>query len=271
MEELYDAAVTAAKAAGKFVQKQVSQFKQVDRKGRTDLVTNIDRESESMIIQHISERFPEHAIIAEEKDYEKRDHDYRWVIDPLDGTTNYVHGYRHYAVSIALHVRREPTIGVVFDPANNEMFTAIRGRGSFLNDQQIQVSANSQLLNCMLATGIPYEIEERWHRSFDLFKRFYYSTQGVRRDGSAALDMCYVAAGRFDGFWEYNLHPWDVAAAMLIVQEAGGKVSDFRNRKSSIFDTEILATNGKIHDSMLNVIQKYPGFSEMETKENRQD
>lgn len=264
MEELYDAAVSAAKSAGKFVQKQVSQFKQVDHKGRADLVTNIDRDSESMIVKHISERFPEHAIIAEENDYEKRDHDYRWVIDPLDGTTNYVHGYRHYAVSIALHIKREPAIGVVFDPANNELFTAIRGRGAFLNDQKIQVSETSQLLNCMLVTGIPYDLDERWHRSFDLFKAFYYRTQGVRRDGSAALDMCYVASGRFDGFWEYNLHPWDVAAAMLIVQEAGGQVSDFRNGKSSIFDAEVLATNGKIHQKMLEVIQEFPGFSDKE-------
>lgn len=264
MEELYDAAVTAAESAGEFIQEQVSQIKQVNHKGRADLVTNIDRESESMIVDLISTRFPEHAIIAEEKDYEKRDHDYRWVIDPLDGTTNYVHGYRHYAVSIALHIKREPTIGVVYDPANEELFTAIRGRGAFLNDEKLSVSETTKLVNSMLVTGIPYDLDERWHRSFDLFKAFYYRTHGVRRDGSAALDMCYVASGRFDGFWEYNLHPWDVAAAMLIVQEAGGKVSDFQDSKSSIFDTEVLATNGKIHQTMLEVIQQFPWFSDKE-------
>ncbi len=261
MEELYNLAVETAKSAGDYIQQQVSQVKQVDHKGRADLVTNIDRESEAMIVEAIGERFPEHAIIAEEKDYEKRDHDYRWVIDPLDGTTNFVHGYRHYAVSIGLHVKREPVIGVVYDPANEELFTAIRGQGAFLNGTKISVSKTNQLENSMLVTGIPYDMDEHWHRSFDLFKAFYYRTHGVRRDGSAALDMCYVASGRFDGFWEYNLHPWDVAAAMLIVQEAGGRVSDFKNGRSSIFDTEILATNGSVHTNMLDVIQAYPGFS----------
>ena len=266
MEEFYTTAIEAAKKAGRLVQSKSRDFREVNYKGRADMVTEVDRESERMIVDLLTERYPDHGVIAEEADYQKSDHSHQWIIDPLDGTTNYVHGYRHYAISIALRIGDELTVGVVYDPGNDELYSAKKGGGAFLNDDPISVSETSSLSNSLLSTGIPYKISEVWYRSFDLFKAFYMRTHGVRRDGSAALDLAYVGAGRLDGFWEYDLNPWDVSAGMLIVQEAGGLTRDFHGDPSSIFDKEILAVNNsEMLDQILQIIQSYPGYS---TKKN---
>jgi len=249
-------AVTAAKNAGKYIQGARRNLVKVDHKGRADLVTNVDKTSEQMIVSHILNRFPDHAILAEENQHTDSQSEYVWVIDPLDGTTNYVHGYQHYAVSIALQQKNKTIVGVVYNPWQDELYTAVRGKGAFLNDEPIHVSETGNLSDSMVATGIPYEIGESWHRSMQLFQRFYAVTHGVRRDGSAALDLCYVAAGRFDGFWEFELHPWDVAAGILIVQEAGGIATNLDSQASGIHDTFILGTNPKIHPQMLQTIRE---------------
>lgn len=258
MQKYLNEAMQAAQAAGAFIEQSADAIGKVDYKGRTDLVTDVDRTSEEIIIDHIQQAFPGHDILAEESGQETSSHEYRWVIDPLDGTTNYVHKYQHYAVSIALQHNSETIIGLVYNPRSSEMFTAIRGEGAWLNKKKIHVSSIDVLRQSLLSTGIPYELSDRWHKSIDLFKLFYYQSHGVRRDGSAALDLCYVAAGRFDGFWELDLQPWDVAAGMLIVQEAGGAVTRFDGSDPSLSDKEILATNGKIHKAMRDVIATVP-------------
>lgn len=255
MKEIFGTALHAAQIAGKYVLDSMTRLAEVDEKGRADLVTNVDKTSENIIIEQIQQHFPDHSILAEESGESQKDADTLWVIDPLDGTSNYVHGYAKFAVSIAVQMEGETQIGIVYDPWDEELFSAIRGEGAFLNQTPIQTSKATSLDQCLLATGLPYEISERWHQTFDLFKLFYARTHGVRRDGSASLDLCYVASGRFDGFWEYDLHPWDVAAGLLIVQEAGGITSDFSDNESSIYDTEFLASNGRIHQQMLDILR----------------
>lgn len=265
MEQYLEAAVEAAKKAGEFIQSKSRNFNQVDYKGRVDLVTEVDRGSEEMIVTYLSDQFPDHSIIAEESDYQEKTGSHQWIIDPLDGTTNYVHAYPHYAVSIALRVNKELAVGVVYNPATDELFTAIRGEGAKLNNKPVHVSETTKLQTSMLSTGFPYKLGEHWHRSFDLFKLFYMKTHGLRRDGSAALNLCYVASGRLDGFFEYDLNPWDVSAGTLMVLEGGGVVSDYSGYESSVFDKEILAANNsQLQQQMLEVIQMFPGFSTKE-------
>jgi len=258
MQKFLNVAINAAQFAGTYIEQSADELGKVDYKGRADLVTDVDRTSEGIVMEHIHQAFPDHDILAEESTQDQRSHEFRWVVDPLDGTTNYVHKYQHYAVSIALQHHDETIIGVVYNPRSKEMFTAIRGEGACLNDMAIHVSKTDELNQALLSTGIPYEISVRWHKSMDLFKLFYSQTHGVRRDGSAALDLCYVASGRFDGFWELDLNPWDVAAGILIVQEAGGVISQFDGSESTIYDDEILASNGRIHEKMRDVINTVP-------------
>ena len=258
MRKYLDTAIKAAQCAGTFIEQSRGELGNVDYKGRADMVTDVDRASEDILIDQIRSAFPSHAILAEESNSKENTAEFRWIIDPLDGTTNYVHKYQHYAVSIALQQHGETIVGLVYNPHSDEMFTAIKGEGARLTQNRMHVSSSDVLSRSLLSTGIPYEMSDRWHKSMDLFKMFYSRTHGVRRDGSAALDLCYVAAGRFDGFWELDLHPWDVAAGMLIVEESGGKVSRFNGSESSIFDDEILASNGKIHEQMQDVIRMVP-------------
>jgi myo-inositol-1(or 4)-monophosphatase len=258
MQELMQAAMEIACEAGEYIMESAEKLKQVDYKGRADLVTNVDRGSEDLIMNRIQDRYPDHDILAEESGGKKSEHAIRWVIDPIDGTTNFVHGYRNFCVSIAVQENAETVAAAVFNPATDEMFAASRGDGMFVNDQPIQVSETENLSESMVATGFPYKMSDHWHRSMDLFKLFYYKTHGVRRDGSAALDLAYVASGRFEGFWEYDLHPWDVAAGLLLVEEAGGVTTDFSDNRSSIFHKQVLATNGRIHQDMLDVIHSIP-------------
>ncbi len=244
-----------ARDAGEMLRKKFNKDIKVSYKGSVNLVTNCDREAQNIIYNGIREHFPQHDFLAEEGLDKEKGNKYRWIIDPLDGTTNYAHGYPIFCISIALEWNREIILGVVFDPMREEMFWAIKGNGAFLNGKRIKISTVKELDRSLLSTGFPYDIRTSEINNINNFVRVIKVAQAVRRDGSAALNLCYVASGRFDGFWELKLYPWDVAAGSLILSEAGGKVSDFKNGKFNIFEKEILATNGFIHRQMLSVLQ----------------
>jgi len=244
----------AALAAGDILRRGRQKRKTLTLKGRVDLVTQYDLRSEKVIIDYISKTFPHHALLAEERGENHKESAYRWVIDPLDGTTNFAHDYPAFCVSIGLEVDGDMVLGVVYDPVHDELFHAVRGGGAFVNRRRIHVSEQRTLSQSLLSTGFPYDIAESKVDNLDNFARMYKVAQGIRRGGSAAMDLCYVACGRFDGFWELKLHPWDVAAGMVMVREAGGRVTDFRGRKSSIFDDNVIASNGRIHRQIQKVL-----------------
>jgi myo-inositol-1(or 4)-monophosphatase len=244
----------AAEAAGALLCEHWQKPKEIMYKGAIDLVTSLDRESERLIVGLLRQHFPEHSILAEEEAHHVgNSHAYRWIIDPLDGTTNFAHGYPQFCISIALEHDGRVILGLVYDPLRRECFEARIGGGAALNGAAIRVSAVEELDKSLLATGFPYD--RRDHADFYLgfFKAFMVRSQGIRRNGSAALDLCYVACGRIDGFWELKLRPWDVAAGALIVAEAGGKLSDFSGNEFSMAGNETLASNGVIHDEMIRV------------------
>ncbi len=220
----------------------------------SNLVTEIDHRSEEKIISIIRRNFPEHSILTEESGELSKDSEYQWIIDPIDGTVNYAHGIPITCVSIALEKSGEVIMGVVYNPMGKEYFFAEKGKGSFLNKKKIAVSANSDIEKSLLVTGFPYNSSTFKPNPANLFKKFLMKNVPIRRLGSAALDLCWTACGRFDAFWEYNLNAWDVAAGALILKEAGGKLSNFAGEKYSIYMKEILATNSKIHNNMLKII-----------------
>jgi myo-inositol-1(or 4)-monophosphatase len=232
----------------------VSVKKRVAYKGKVNLVTQVDTRSERAIMKYLGKRFPGHAFLAEESGSSTRTSEYLWIIDPLDGTTNYAHGYRSYCVSIALSHRNAVVLGVVYDPNLDELFAAVRGRGARLNGRRIRVSSTASLSKSLLATGFPYDVRDSRNNNLDHFANFALKSQAVRRAGSAALDLCHTACGRFDGYWELKLGPWDVAAGSLMVVEAGGRVSDFGGGEFDIHMKELLASNGRIHRQMLDVL-----------------
>ena len=251
---LLGVAAEAASAAGEIIRAAWDQPKTIAYKGAIDLVTSVDRESERKIVEIIQRHFSDHSILAEEETkIESRQSEYRWIIDPLDGTTNFAHGYPQFCVSIALERSGEVILGFVDDPIRRERFSAVRQQGATLNGKPIRTSAANELDKSLLATGFPYD--QREHADFYLsyFRAFMTRSQGIRRGGSAALDLCYVACGRLDGFWELKLKPWDTAAGALIVSEAGGKLSDFAGEPFSIWGNETLAANSSIHDEMVRV------------------
>jgi myo-inositol-1(or 4)-monophosphatase len=258
MKELLSTARNLAVEAGNYIRQSASRMGKVEYKGRVDLVTDVDRKAEEIILGGIRRAYPDHAVLAEESGENSGRSEFRWVVDPIDGTTNFVHDYPFFCVSIAVQHRQETVAAVVHNPVLGEIFTARKGHGAQLNGNPIAVSSTAELSKGLLATGFPYQLGEHWHHSMELFKAFYLNCHGVRRDGAAALDLCYVAAGRFDGFWEYDLQPWDVAAGLLIVNEAGGTTTDFQNHPSGIYDRQVLASNGRIHDDMLQVIRSHP-------------
>lgn len=230
---------------------------QIEKKGEIDLVTEVDLECERMCRAVLAERFPGHDVLAEELSSgpaEPAAAPYRWVFDPLDGTTNYAHGLPVFCASLALEINGETEVGAIFDPTRRELFTAERGVGAFLNGTRLQVSHASSLLNALLVTGFPYDVHQQLQRLLETFGAFLGRARAVRRLGSAALDLCYVAAGRFDGFWEQRLKPWDVAAGALIVREAGGQVSGMDGSRFDPVAGHLVASNGRIHDEMLRVI-----------------
>lgn len=255
MESYRTSAITLARKAGRILQGHLGKVKKVVYKGAVNLVTEMDLLSEKIIVSEIRKKYPNHSILAEEKTHQQIDAEYRWVIDPLDGTTNYSHGFPVYCVSIGLEKRGDVILGVVYDPARDELFVGEKRRGAWLNGRRIHVSSTPKLARSLLATGFPYDLRESPVNNFDHFQNFALRVHAVRRSGSAALDLCYVAAGRFDGFWEMKLGSWDVAAGSLIVREAGGKVTDFKGTPSPLDGTYVLATNGKIHPEMMKILK----------------
>jgi myo-inositol-1(or 4)-monophosphatase len=257
-------AIEAAREAGTFLFENVSNIKNIERKigQETNLVTEIDKQSEALIIKKIQHHFPDHAILGEESGAHKQKSEYRWIIDPLDGTTNYTHGLPVFCVTIGIEHYGEIVSGVVYDPNRNELFTAEKGKGAFLNGKRIYVSKTEILINSLLATGFPYNVNENPQNVIEHFVNFLPKVQGIRRPGSAAIDLAYVACGRFDGYWEVFVQPWDKAAGILLIKEAGGTVTNFANDTNDIiYNPNTLATNGIIHSKMLNVIQTITGKS----------
>jgi myo-inositol-1(or 4)-monophosphatase len=223
-----------------------------------NLVTEVDKKAEEAIIDVIRAEFPEHFILSEEAGEMSTGSEYKWIIDPIDGTVNFAHGIPICCISIGLEHNGVMMLGAVFNPFMNELFFAERGKGAFLNNRPLKVSNNNQMESACLVTGFPYRWVEVHMDPISVFERFIRMGLPVRRLGSAAIDLCWVAAGRFDGFWEYNLNPWDIAAGYLIIEEAGGRISNFNGDPYSVYDKQTLATNGKIHEAMLKIINTPP-------------
>ena len=251
-------AIQTAREAGRILSEKFGRV-EVSHKGDIDLVTEADLAAERLIIERISGHFPRHAILTEESgdvaEAGRPDAEYKWIIDPLDGTTNYAHGYPTFCVSVALEHRGSVVVGAVYDPTRDEMFAAERGGGATLNGRRIRVSETDELNRALVCTGFPYDVRERGDFARH-FRAFIMRAQSVRRDGAAALDLAYVASGRFEGFYEEGLRPWDVAAGVLLVEEAGGRVTHYDGTEFDIYNQRIAASNGLIHDSMLEVLQK---------------
>ena len=251
-------AVRACRTAGRIQRAAFGAAHAIEHKGEIDLVTRIDRRSERAILRVIGEAFPSHGILAEESDPRTGDAEHLWVVDPLDGTTNYSRGFPYFCVSVALARGGRVIVAAVYQPLLGELFTAIRGRGVWLNGKRLRVSARPDLDQAFLATGFPYDIRRSSRTNLDHFTRFATRCLAVRRAGAAALDLAYVAAGRFDGFWELKLRPWDIAAASLLVEEAGGSVTGLDGRPWSLPVRDVVASNGLVHHEMLAVLRGAP-------------
>ena len=263
MEEFKKIAIQSALKGGEILNEHRGRVKNIGYKDEVNLVTEVDKISEETILKIIKKNFPDHAILTEESEGKKSKSTYKWIIDPLDGTTNYAHGFPMYCVSVALEKDGEIILGVVYNPNLDELFVAEKGKGAIFSEgfrghklkRKISVSQTTELSQSLLATGFPYDIRKSKIDNLDHFANFYKKAQAVRRGGSAALDLCYLAMGRFDGFWELKLSPWDMAAGKLMVEEAGGKVTDFLGGSFNIYLKEILASNGKIHQQMIDVLK----------------
>ena len=255
---MLDFAIETAREAGRVLAERFGRASlEVTHKGDIDLVTESDLAAERLIIERIRSYYPRHAILAEESGTATHEgageSAYKWIIDPLDGTTNYAHGYPCYCVSVALEHAGEIVLGVVHDPTRDETFAAERGGGATLNGRTIRVSEIDDLNRAMLCTGFPYDVRGR-NQFARHFSNFIMHAQAVRRDGAAALDLAYVACGRFDGFWEEGLRPWDVAAGTIIVREAGGRVTHYDGTPFDVYTPPIIASNGLVHEAMMGVI-----------------
>jgi myo-inositol-1(or 4)-monophosphatase len=256
IDNCIDLGLAVIQEAGVLLQERFDRDFAVLHKGIINLVTDVDLASEELIVGRIRRAFPSHSILAEEKHNGSGDGAIKWVIDPLDGTTNYAHGYPSFSVSIGLEIAGEVEWGAVIDPMRNELYEARRGHGARCNGQSLSVSAVRSLDGSLLATGFPYDIRTSSVNNLNNFCAFAMRTQGIRRSGSAAIDLCHVAAGRLDGYWELKLSPWDCAAGYLMVREAGGAVTNFRGRPGSIYEREVIASNGLIHPEMIAVLEK---------------
>lgn len=248
-----ETAVRLAREAGLLLRDKLDRPRLVAHKGEVDLVTDADRASEEIVAHGLRAAFPDHRLIGEEGSRGSARSPYGWVIDPLDGTTNYAHRYPHFAVSVGLEFHGEPVLGVVYDPMRDEMFQALRGNGALLNGKPIFVSATGVLIDSLLASGFSYRIDER-KVSYILWSTINSLVRGVRRDGSAALNMCYVAAGRLDGYYERPVNAWDIGAGAIIVREAGGTITSLDGGQFGLYDREIVATNGRLHEQLVHVI-----------------
>lgn len=259
MSGILNIAVQAAYNAGNIIQqesKNIGRIK-VDRKGHNDYVSEVDKKAEQIIINTILKAFPDHNILGEEEGNIDNGSDFTWIIDPLDGTTNYLHGHPQYSISIAVKHQDKITHAAIFDPNRNDIYTAELGKGARLNNWRIRVSTTANLADSLLATGFPTYDMSLLDKYMPIFKEMLLSTSGQRRAGSAALDLAYVAAGMVDGFWEFNLKPWDIAAGYLLVKEAGGLVCDFNGGQEMLDSGNIIAANPKLVSPILKIIQKY--------------
>ena len=245
---------SAAQGAGRILKRMFGNINHIEKKGEVDLVTDADLQAEKAIIDIITRHFPNDTIITEESGSLHHLPHRRWIIDPLDGTTNFTHRFPFYAVSIALEIEHDIILGIVYNPQMNENFEAVKGKGAFLNDRPVTVSRVSTLNEALIATGFPYNIRDRSASIFYLFEKMLRRAQGIRRPGSASLDLCYVAAGIFDGFWEEGLKPWDTAAGGIIVREAGGQLSDYHGNPYTPYLNTIVASNARIHHAMLEIL-----------------
>jgi myo-inositol-1(or 4)-monophosphatase len=259
MHGMVNIAVRAARRAGELMIRQLNQLEALDiaEKGRNEFVTQVDHLCEEAIVEIILEHYPEHSILAEERGAQG-DHEYQWIIDPLDGTTNYIHGFPVFAVSIAVARNGELQHGVVYDPMRQEIFTASRGAGAQLDGRRIRVSKRQHLKHALLATGFPYRMAEKHMDGYlGMLRAVMLESAGVRRPGAAALDLCYVAAGRVDGFWELGLSKWDIAAGALIIREAGGRISDFQGSDRYLDSGHVIAGNPKVYAALSRLFAPY--------------
>ncbi len=260
----------AARAAGEILRRHYGQLEPgaVRQKAVNDFISYVDEQSEAEIISHIKKTYPDHSFLAEESGLQRQNSKYQWIIDPLDGTTNYIHQIPVFAVSIALKYGDDLILGVIYNPLSDELFWAEEGQGAFLNEQPIQVTDKGDLAQSLIATGFPFKAKHLLPEYLDAFAGIFKDCRGMRRLGAAAIDLAYVAAGRFDGFWEIGLSPWDVAAGAVIVREAGGHVSDFWNQSYFLHNNYIVASNGKIHKDLLNRVQRpFPFFIDVYEKD----
>lgn len=254
--DLLDFTIDTAKGAGEIIGGNYGRKQSIHYKGEINIVTDVDRMSEAYIVGRIRSAYPEHGILTEESAEHVSPSPYRWIVDPLDGTTNYAHGYPFFCVSIAVEKEGAIVAGAVFDPLRDELFTASSGGGAFLNGSRIRVSATDRLRQSLLSTGFAYDVNTAKDNNLDYFREFVFTGQAIRRDGSAAIDMCYLACGRFDGFWELSLKPWDTAAGLLLLIEAGGVATCLDGSSYDIRKPDIVASNGLIHAQMLEVVKR---------------
>lgn len=252
MNSFLDVAVETAREAGAILLAEFDRPVKISYKGEVDIVTQADKRSEQAIVSRLKSHFPKHSIVAEEGGGSESDSPFRWHVDPLDGTTNFAHGYPCFAVSLGLVEAGEPIVGVIYQPISGELFTAVRGEGAYLNQKKIEVSKIETLATSLLATGFP-SVKRAQTSNIQYYWDFTLRSHGVRRDGSAALDLAAVACGRFEGFWEFGLRTWDAAAGILMVREAGGMVTQFDGRPYQLGDREMMASNGRVHSEMQEV------------------
>jgi len=258
LNEFLKTAVTSARLAGDIILRNLGQLStsDIETKQAFDFVTKVDRWSEAVIMQTIREKFPHHLFLSEETLQQEGNGGHRWIIDPLDGTTNYIHGYPMFSVSIALEYQQEIILGIVFDPLRDELFHAVKDKGSFLNNRSIYVSDITLPEKGLIATGFPFRKKEMINSYLDAFKKIFEHVSDIRRAGSAALDLAYIAAGRLEGFFELNLSPWDIAAGSLLITEAGGRITDFAGGDQYLVTGNIVAGNTKIHSEILKIIKQ---------------
>lgn len=258
MHPMLNIAIRAARNAGDLIQRSSENVGQltINKKSKNDFVTEVDRMAEQEIIQVIKQAYPDHSIVAEESG-EHKGNQYTWVIDPLDGTTNFLHGYPQYAVSIALKNKGKIEVGVIYDPLRNELFTAEKGGGAMLNNRKIRVSKQTDLSAALLGTGFPFKYPQHLDAYMDMFRKLTPATAGIRRGGSAALDLAYLAAGKLDGFWEIGLKEWDIAAGVLLVQEAGGVATDFSFNDQYLTSGNVIIGNPKMHQAIYQAIEPF--------------
>ena len=255
MHPLLNIGMRAARAAGDYIAREIDRADgiSVEIKGKNDFVSEVDKNAEGIIVETIKKSYPAHAFLAEESG-RSGEHEYLWIIDPLDGTTNFLHGFPHFAVSIALLHKDRLDQAVIYDPLKQEMFTASRGKGAQLNNKKIRVSAHKGLAGALLGTGFPFGEGKALDKFLETFRILYPQVAGIRRAGAAALDLAYVACGRLDGFWEYDLKPWDVAAGALLVQEAGGISSELSGATDYLYNGNIISANPRIVKAMLKAL-----------------